>query len=338
LSYPHRVSVLALASLALAGCTAAASPAIEAPRAACAVSDADRTWIDRALEAWRYSAEAITGIGKVHDFQAVFFDAGCALTSPDALNVGWRATWYAVPHAGTVALPDGEAIPASVTSFTHAGDGKLFLAMSLPSIWREAGIDNAGIGLETMMVAVLIHEGSHVSQGATYGTRMTALSERHALPESFDDDAIQRRFESDPDFAASIAQEIVLLFKAAAAPDGASAVTLVREARALMRARATRYFTGIDSYLSEAEDIWLTMEGSGQWAAYQWVIDPRGAAESVEVAMPHLARRSRWWSQNEGIALYLALDRIAGSSWKDRVFGDGAHTVLELLDAAIAQR
>ena len=30
--------------------------------------------------------------------------------------------------------------------------------------------------------------------------------------------------------------------------------------------------------LAEAEDVWLTMEGSAQWAAYKWVVDPRGGA------------------------------------------------------------
>ena len=90
-----------VALLALAGDAGAAPPA-------CAVSDADRAWVDRALAAWRFSAEAITGIGKVRDFKAVFFDAGCTLLSPDALNAAGPATWSATPHAGTVALPDGD--------------------------------------------------------------------------------------------------------------------------------------------------------------------------------------------------------------------------------------
>ena len=35
-----------------------------------------------------------------------------------------------------------------------------------------------------------------------------------------------------------------------------------------------------DAYLVEAEDIWLTFEGAGQWTGFQWQIHPRGAAQS----------------------------------------------------------
>jgi hypothetical protein len=127
-----------------------------------------------------------------------------------------------------------------------------------------------------------------------------------------------------------------LLFQAALAPDRAEVLRLTREARTMMRAREDRYFVGDDAYYREAEDIWLTMEGSGQWAGYQWVISPRGGAVPVSTAIPNFARRSGWWSQDEGLALFLVLDRLSGPSWKRHVYGDGAQTLLQLLDAALA--
>jgi hypothetical protein len=33
----------------------------------------------------------------------------------------------------------------------------------------------------------------------------------------------------------------------------------------------------------------------------------------------------------------MALDRIVGPAWKAHAFGDGARTVLEMLDAALAE-
>ena len=44
----------------------------------------------------------------------------------------------------------------------------------------------------------------------------------------------------------------------------------------------------------------------------------------------------RQWSQTEGFAVVMALERIAGPSWKRHAYGDGARTVLEMLDDALA--
>jgi hypothetical protein len=317
----------------------AVGPAARAADAACSLSDGDRAWVDRALKAWRFASREIAGIGDVPKFRAVFFDAACTLTSPDALNVGgWQdATWAAARHEGQVLLPNGEQIPAGVTSYITGDDNGAIFIMATPSVWSAAGVSNAVIGLETMMVAVLIHEASHVAQSATYGAKADALVKRHNLPDSFNDDSLQARFKGDAAFSASVAREIDLFLQAAASPDIATARKLAREARDLMRARAAKHYVGPETYWGEAEDLWLTFEGAGQWTGYQWVISRRGANVSPDVALPNFVKRSGWWSQNEGLAVFLALDRLAGPTWKRHAYGDGAQTVLQMMDAAIAE-
>jgi hypothetical protein len=313
----------------------AAAPA----ETSCALSDGDQAWIDRALKAWRFASREIAGIGDVPKFRAVFFDAACTLVSPDALKVGsWRdARWNAARHEGQVRLPNGQMIPAGVTSYiTGDDDGAIFI-MATPSVWSAAGVANAVIGLETMMVAVLIHEASHVAQSSTYGAKADALVKRHKLPDSFNDDSLQARFKGDAAFAASVARETDLFLQAAASTDIAVARKLAREARGLMRARAAQHYTGDEAYWAEAEDLWLTFEGAGQWTAYQWVISPRGANVAPDVALPNFVKRSGWWSQNEGLALFLALDRLVGAQWKRHAYGDGAQTALQMMDAALVE-
>jgi hypothetical protein len=84
--------------------------------------DGDRAWIDRALEAWRFTSREITGIGSVPNFKAILFSAECVLTSGDALSSpsSQGVTWSAARHGGQIALPDGSQIPAGVTSFASA--------------------------------------------------------------------------------------------------------------------------------------------------------------------------------------------------------------------------
>jgi hypothetical protein len=234
-----------------------------------------------------------------------------------------------------VTLPDGDEMPAVVTSFANSNAGVNFFVMSTPSVWREGGMEGRGLGLETLMTAVLLHEGMHVAQIPTYGAQITELAEQYDLPESFNDDSIQERFESEAEFSASVAEEIELLFAAAAAPSDADVRRLAAQARALMQERHDRWFTGVDSYFRVAEDLWLVMEGSGQWAGYTWLTSHDGAAVSAELAMPAFGRRGRRWTQDQGLAIFLVIERFGGD-WKKHIFADGNRTTMQLLDEILS--
>jgi hypothetical protein len=307
---------------------------------ACEISTEDRDWIDGALTAWRFTANEITGVRGTRPFEAVFFDDDCMLTSPNAFSAATVAevSWTATPHSGEITLPGGQAMPAGVTSFASAEGDRAFFVMSTPSVWRAAGVSNDALGLETMMIGVLLHEGSHVAQFGSYGARIAAIVAASNLPsDDINDDMVQNRFGENAEFAASVERETELLFRVANSRDDAQARQLAREALELMRARQTRWYIGADAYLAAAEDTWLTLEGSGQWVAYQWIVHPSGGAVESDIAMANFARRGRWWSQKEGIALAFAVDRLAGFDWKRHAFGDGAMTLVEMLDAALAQ-
>jgi hypothetical protein len=312
-----------------------ASPSPQAAPPACELSARDAAWLERALEAWRFTCREITGIDEVTAFRAIFFDASCVLSSADALTslTAEGVTWTAAPHSGTVAMPDGSEVPAGVTSFASGEDGLHWFAMSTPSVW-EAGGAGKGADLERTMIAVMLHEGSHVAQIGPYGKRLGALIERESLPDSFNDDAVQERFGADAEFAASVARETQLFLDAAAAADDTEARLLAYEARELMRERAARWLVGDDAWLAEAEDLWLTYEGSGQWAGFSWLVHPQGAAQDRAETLRRFGR-DRSWSQAQGFALALALDRIVGPAWKRHAFGDGAQTLLEMLDDAL---
>ncbi len=331
-----RLSLMTVAMLALVACATSPQPPI-AP--SCEVSAEDREWIDGSLDAWRFTAREITGVSNVRPFDAVFFDDDCVLTSRNAFTAERTdVLWTATPHTGQITLPDGQAMPAGVTSFASAEGARAFFVMSAPSVWRAAGVSNEALGLEKMMTGVLLHEGSHVAQFASYGPRIAAIVAASNLPEDdINDDMIQHRFAEDPEFAASVERETELLFQITNTRDNDDeARRLAREARELMRARHARWFTGSDAYLIEAEDTWLTLEGSGQWVAYQWIVHPSGGDAESEAAVANFARRGRWWSQKEGIALAFAVDRLAPFDWKRHAFGDGQMTLLQMLDAALA--
>jgi len=301
--------------------------------ASCDVSRSDRAWLDGAVAAWRFTSRQLLHATLPTDIHAIFFDSECTVSSTTAMTGGVNE-WIGRRHGAQVQLPNGMAVPVAPTSFTSSSDKGTYFVMALPSVW--SGKVNAGrMTLGPFVIAVMMHEASHVAQQDTYGARMSRLSQRWHLPDSFGDDSIQARFQNNRAFADSIARETHLLFDAAAASDRAKARKLAREARRLIRARQRKWYPAKERYLAPAEDIWLTMEGSGQWAGYRWLTDGQSGVPR-DIAYAGFARRGDKWTQLEGLALFLAVERLSGDAWIRDVFGRGRRTALQWLDVSLA--
>ena len=325
-------------ALALSGCVAGRSA--QAPPVAsqaCSMSAEDRQWIDLALEAWRFTSQHILEIERLPEYRVIFFDDDCVMTSADALSsqTAEGVTWTHSAHDGQVTLPNGNTLPVGVTTFASGEGGMFFFVMSTPTVWEAAGIGE-GEDLRRTMVAVFLHESSHIAQLGPYGPKLGSLIERYSLPDSFSDDTMQHRFGENPEFAASVKRESELFLEAAASEDDAQARRLAGEALRMLRDRQARWLVGEDAYLVEAEDLWLTLEGAGQWVAFQWLGHPQGGGQDRAEVLDRFMR-NRWWSQTEGFAVAMALDRLAGPRWKRHAFGDGAQTILQMLEAAVSE-
>jgi hypothetical protein len=316
-----------------------AAPASAQPVAACSLSAGDQAWLDSSMRAWDYASTHISGIGHVKKIQAVIFDKDCVVTSSTAMN-GGPGSWSASLHHGKVTLPDGGQIAPQVISFAGSGAGsdanQAFFVMAAPSVWRAASKPGKGMTLENLTTAVMLHEATHVAQMPTFGAAIDRIAVKYHLPEDFNDDSIQKSFKGNQDMDASVQRESKLLFDASQARTKVEAARLVRQARDLMRARYARWFTGKNSYMAEAEPIFLTLEGSGQWVAYRWEVDPRGGAIKPSAILPGFVT-DHWWTQGEGFAAFMALERLTGTAWKKQAFHLGQKDVLQMLDEAAAR-
>ncbi|NJC06058.1 hypothetical protein GGQ97_001851 [Sphingomonas kaistensis] len=314
-----------------------AAAAAAALASACAPGPADKAWIHAATAAWRLQLRRLPELTPPADVTVILFDARCRLESRQALQRNTAARWTASRHDGQVLLADGTRIPATVTSF--AGEGKQggpTFVMALPSLWAAGKIPGGSLGLDRLTRAVLLHEASHVAQTALF-ERLSKLPKEEGLPEDFSDDSIQQQFEENVAFSASVEEETRLLFAAAAASDDKAARALAGQALAKMKARRARWFVGEDRRLGKAEDLFLSMEGAGQYVGYSWLIDPKGGALSTAEAMSGFGTRSKWWSQKQGLALILAVERLELAGWREQVWKTPHLIGVELLEAAVAR-
>lgn len=291
------------------------------------MADEDRAWLATALDAWRAAEVEALGLAPRPLPTVVAADARCTYRLPN----GGFAGLAAAPHAGTVVFPDGGEAPVGPISFASGAGG--YFAMSLPSVWRAAGVDSP-FGLEQLMTGVLLHEMMHIRQVDLAGASLAgAAASVGVADEDLTDNVVQQRFENDPAYVAAYAEERDALFAAAAAPDEAQARRLAATALELIRARRARWFTGDRAGFVALDDVFLTMEGMGQWLIYRHFLD---AGRTPSEALPAVRRGGRQWSQDEGLALILVVDRLL-PGWQARAFRDPDWRAENLLAAALTQ-
>lgn len=331
---------VAVALTLVAGGAAHANATVaERARFSCALGKADSAWISTALTGWQRVSSAIQTPPTRFPI-LVFFDSLCAHRLDPAAGGSGRQTRYegvgqtfvvgSAEHGGTVRLPDGDSVPARLVSFTsRLRNGEMFFVMSLPSVWRSSGRS------ELLATAVFMHEFTH-TQSPALAARVDALI-RRGLPERADDDIIQKRFDSLPDFGRAYVTERDLLFQAVSAPTGPSVADAARRALAHIDRRRSRFLRGTNAVYADAEDVFLSMEGTGQFAAYLWLLDPQGGAMPPSEAMTFIRRGGHRWSQDEGLALLLVLSRLDPAAPRE-LFGAAPTTILPLLRQTLARR
>jgi hypothetical protein len=297
------------------------------------MSQSDREWLERALDHWE-RAERDYLLLDPQPLPTVFVIGG---TCTYRLPHGNTAEASAKAHGGTVTLPDGGEAPLGPISFASGGGDTAYFAMSLPSVWRKAGVTSK-FGLERLMDGVLLHEIMHTRQSELLGALLDPLGAQAGIPDDeLTDDVVQDLFGGDPDYVAAWEAERDLLFAAALAPDDAEARRLAAQALDRMRERRARWFTGDRAALAALDDIFLTMEGMGQWMIWRYFLSPEGGGYSPEEAMPEVRRGGRQWSQDEGLALILTVDRLL-PDWRERAFRDPDWRAERLLAAAVGDR
>jgi hypothetical protein len=195
-------------------------------------------------------------------------------------------------------------------------------------VWRAKGVQSA-LGLETLMDGVLLHEMAH--------TRQFAAVARHLehLPDDISDDSLQEAFSKNADYVRDYETERDLLYAAAHAATDREARDLAAQALEHLRQRRDRWFTGENAKWREIDDVFLTMEGVGQWVIdWWWSTSPEGLKLDRAVAEREVRRNRKWWTQDEGLALFLVIDRLL-PDWQSRAFGPQGALAEELLAAAV---
>ena len=314
--------------LLLSGLALVAAPVSSAAAARCVMTAAEKAWVEGALAASDYMMEQRLHLPHERHPTMILFNERCRFEA----GPSDKPTWIGEAHSGKVRLLKN-SIDARVVAMedTNPTTGAEYFVMSLPSIWEAAKLMRPG---DRGLTAVFLHEFSHTRQGHALKPLFDAAEAKYHPPAYFNDDSLQARFKDDPAYVAVYEKESDLLYRAAAEPDDAKARGLARQALALMEARQKRWFTGKDEMWKTYDDLFLSMEGVGQWDAYAWLSDPKGAGLTTDAAREKMRGKRRWWSQEEGLGLFLVIDRFV-PNWAAQAFGSPPALAIDLLRQAV---
>lgn len=339
------VSGAVAAALALQlSARASQSPVAPVP---CTFPPTEIAWLQRALDGWdQVSRQFLRGDPSPLPW-IVLFDASCvwhlspdASPGPDALPVtttlffgGSPVPVRAQSHKGTMLLPSGTPIAVEMKASTslYRNGRDAFFVMAMPSVWQTKEV-SAPTRAEYLQ-GVFSHEMTHTRLLVAINRRVRELARRNDLVYPINDDVIQAEFLKTPGFEAAFTRERDQFYRAALEPDPGRRRHSAAKALEMVRYRHARFFTGPTAAYAELESLFLTMEGVGQWAAYR-LAHTRAGGNDAE-ALRLVRDNKKYWSQDEGLALFLLIDAIV-PGWQSRVFSATPASPFALLDEVLS--
>jgi hypothetical protein len=323
---------------------------------ACTLTTADAAYVQEALNGWTTIARELLALPDEPLPWMVLYSRTCAFhVAPDRATPLGRSTQAvaearltfagrpvevsALPVAADVELPNGARIPAAGLAFTNLyerdGVARAFFVTALPDVWaHDPKYADDPEDWAPFVLKVLSHELVHTRQIVAISNRLEALQKEFpVLAQDVNDDWLQAKFEKVPGLDATVRAEVALLHQSATETDPARGRELARLAIGLIRARRVTYYPEPAAAYSRMEDVFLNMEGVACWAAFRfWLGQQLGI--TPDRALDSFRGNRKFWSQEEGLALFLALERFV-PDWKKKVFPPELATPLDLLEQAV---
>jgi len=341
--------VFIIGVVVLSGCAAGPQPSRAAARQ-CPLTESDSRWTQDVLDNWARASRDYLAIDPDPLPRIVLFDSACvwhlgteASDAPGSDRpdtplrfAGRPVPVQARPHDGTVMLPNGARIPAEIIAVAMPGSAgqDAFFVLALPQLWRRHPQASQDPHLAIRIPSVALHEMIHTRQMSHLQRRVQAIRQRFDLPARFDDDVVEDRFGDSAEYRRLFVAELELLYDAVSESDRDRCIALASEALSIAQKRRERFFTGNDEVYAELEGLFLNMEGVAEWVRFKshqadaaW---PNGDADIIAF----LRGQENSWSQDEGLALVLLLDRMV-PDWKRQIISPAMPSPWTILREAI---
>lgn len=100
----------------------------------------------------------------------------------------------------------------------------------------------------------------------------------------------------------------------------------------MLKERQNQYLLRKHTVLGEMDNVFLTMEGMGQYLMATYLQGPAGGAVPKATAIQATRRGKTWWSQEEGLALVLLYERLTPNPDWTILFTDKPANIITLIE------
>ena len=339
-------------TLLLAAVLISCTSGVHQPKTQSGTQQSELQWLQQWFNAWDLLSTDILHLPTDSAPEMVFFDSAyvfttSSITAPTGSIIdgpsfsGQKLSWKKMRHNGELTLPDGQKVPIGLMSFAGpTKDGKRFFVMSAPSFWQAAGVTSEELGLDKLITGVFLHEFAHIRQFKGFGQQIDSLWSKYAFGDTsaLNDDIVQHTFKADSQYVRIFREETDIFYNAADEKSKQTAKQLISTGLDRLAARQQKYFTGEKAVLKDLDNIFLSMEGLGQLASVLWLTHPQGGKMPLDLAIKGVRRKRNQWSQDEGLALFLALITISDPNWAKDMFSEQPTHVIDLLNKAVGKK
>lgn len=301
--------------------------------------------VNRWFGGWDLVSQKIFKIKNSTPVEFVFFDdkyvySTSNITIPNGEKIrsskfaGKTLRWKKALHNNSITLPDKQTVPIGLMSFAGEipNESKAFFVMPLLSFWEKNKVKSDELGLQNLITGVFIHEFAHSQQLENFGKRISKYEKTNSFETEMSDNIVQDVFGQNAPYTELFEKESDTFFTAFKAQEKSAKNSLTLNGLNLLKTRQQQFFKGNYQIFSELDNLFLTMEGIGQFAMYAWLTHPKGGNIPSEKAIIGVRRGGKVWSQEEGFILFLLLDSYEKpEKWAKDLFGTKTVNIIDLL-------
>ncbi len=306
-------------------------------------------WLHEWIDAWEFMVKEVLKLPQEKAPLMLFYDDTYVYTTSDIsapqgqsfegpAYFSEKLPWEKQTHNDTLTLPDAQKVPVQLMTFAAPSEKQgveSFFVMAAPSFWKNAGIDSEEVGLEKMLRGVFLHEFAHTRQMNGIGRIITEYERNYSFDYEVSDDLIQDYFADDSAYVKKFREEVEVFYSAVLTEDEAVMRNLAQQGMRMLKERQEKYLSEEHQRLAAVDNVFLTMEGIGQYMIVSYLQSPKGGNISKDTAIKVARRGKSWWSQDEGLALVLLYERLnPNPDWKI-LFRENPADIVTLIETAL---
>ena len=213
---------------------------------------------------------------------------------------------------------------------------KTFFISPVPSFFHTLAPPDQAVFLDLLLAGLNIHELTHTRQLSFVLPQILDAQKKYKLPESIDDNSIERTFENNEAYKALFFKEKTHLWNAAMASNLDSCKSHLKLALDLVAERQRTFFVNENEGYKKLDEIFLALEGSAMWAQYKTTRKYAPQGQSPEQTLYFMFQYLASWSQEEGLALFLIIDKLV-PGWQVQFFSTELPSPFELLKKKVSK-